>query len=626
MAAAETEHPIDGDSWFWTDDNAKIVEFLSRPELWQRFPDQVTELLRFLRGMCRGPFIFRRAALPRLDVSEPKDGFARWRHSLLTIGADLARGIVSVSPRFHDDRGAEIWLTGNRVEFTWRGRRHHVAVEPAIDNTAAVAEAGRLTLRHTGTVTVDGAQIGRVAYIYTFDAGTLAFTTEAAFEIESGIEVADVVMTIGHMHLPAYRDAVISDDSGVPLFTTALPTRRRVAVAGSGYYQLRQGRISGDAPALHSRAREPGRLAGIDVVVRRPWVPHRVAARHGFPGRHRSGRLVAAETKMLTAGGLYRRADDYIGFLTDAAENRIGAVLDYSIAYDYGSIINGFAKSFAVCAAGAAPVVTTLGEELRTLCDFYFDTYFREYVDEHEGRPDAIFSRELAFVTLAAVTMHRATADAAYLHRLRRLCDVLLDFELPLDGRPASAFLMRRHSPEAGPADCHSAVLLALTRAAPLVEDARVPAAIERGLAAYHRRRFDGYQGSPHRFEAIATAMAYNYRRHRVPLLSYLAARRYRRTAQPDGADPIVWSYKVGLTLRLFAALRQTDDPALKPIAMRHRAELAGFETELRAALAEMTTWHDDGTLEIRALPLAPETNSESQPWAMLGLLGHPFD
>jgi len=34
FAIAETALPIAGDGWFWTDDNAKVLEFLSRPELW----------------------------------------------------------------------------------------------------------------------------------------------------------------------------------------------------------------------------------------------------------------------------------------------------------------------------------------------------------------------------------------------------------------------------------------------------------------------------------------------------------------------------------------------------------------------------------------------------------------
>src|SRR5256885_14608544 len=60
FAISETEKIIGGDQWFWNDDNAKALEFLSLPEVAQRFPTEIAEILRFVRGMCRGPFIFRR--------------------------------------------------------------------------------------------------------------------------------------------------------------------------------------------------------------------------------------------------------------------------------------------------------------------------------------------------------------------------------------------------------------------------------------------------------------------------------------------------------------------------------------------------------------------------------------
>lgn len=630
-AAAETEHPFDGDTWFWTDDNAKILEFLSRPELWRRFPGEFAEILRFVRGMCRPPFIFRRASLPRLDPATSAGRFERWRHSLMNIGCDLRRGVVSVGMRFHDERRFGLYLTGNHVEFTHRAHRFRLPVEPAVDQVSAVLDGERLVLRHASGLhfTARGQQrlLGRLTYTYEFRADAMAVMAEAALDLAPGIEVEDVVLTLAHQHLDAYRDAAIVTDAQGPLFTVGRPTRRRIGLSGSAYYQLRQGRISGDAPAIHTRPCEPGRFAGLEVTVRRPWVPHRIVARYEFPGHHNGARLAAAETKLLTAGGLYQRVEDYAGFVLEAAAGGQGAVLDYSIPYDYGSVINAFAKAYAVCAAGEAPVPPALAGELRALCDGYLDTYFHYYVDEHEARPDAIFSRELAFVTLAAVTMHRATGEAAYLARLKRLGEVLLDFELPIgrvDGEAASAILMRMHSPEAGPADCHAAVLLALTRAAPLVGDPRLAAAIDRGLADYAVRIFDSYQGHPYRFEAVATGMAYNRRRHH-PLAAQWLAWRYRRRAQPAGADPIVWTYKAGLSLRLFAALRQSEDPAVRAVAARHRERIAACEAALRRLLAGVVTERGDG-LEFRASPLSRETNSETQPWATLGLLGHPWD
>src|SRR5215468_3952773 len=94
FAIAETALPIEGDSWFWTDDNAKVLEFLSRPELWQRFPRQTAEILRFVRTMCRGPLIFRRASPPRLDPAEKQGALSVHRHSLMSVKYDLSRGAV----------------------------------------------------------------------------------------------------------------------------------------------------------------------------------------------------------------------------------------------------------------------------------------------------------------------------------------------------------------------------------------------------------------------------------------------------------------------------------------------------------------------------------------------------
>ena len=85
FAIAETELPITGDSWFWTDDNAKVLEFLSRPELWQRFPHQTNEILRFVRAMCRGPLIFRRVSPPRLEPTEISGTLGGYRHSLMDV-------------------------------------------------------------------------------------------------------------------------------------------------------------------------------------------------------------------------------------------------------------------------------------------------------------------------------------------------------------------------------------------------------------------------------------------------------------------------------------------------------------------------------------------------------------
>ena len=92
-----------------------------------------------------------------------------------------------------------------------------------------------------------------------------------------------------------------------------------------------------------------------------------------------------------------------------------------------------------------------------------------------------------------------------------------------------------------------------------------------------------------------------------------------RRTENP------FWNFKVGMTLRFFNALRTTPDPAVQTVAARHRDRIELFEIILRRQLERSISERNDG-VEIRCAEHAAETNSETQPWVMLGLLGHPYD
>ena len=85
------------------------------------------------------------------------------------------------------------------------------------------------------------------------------------------------------------------------------------------------------------------------------------------------------------------------------------------------------------------------------------------------------------------------------------------------------------------------------------------------------------------------------------------------------------WNFNVGLALRLFAALRASPEANLQQIAARHRERIELLELVLHAQLRRSITERDD-SVEIRTSIYSGETNSETQPWVMLGLLGHPYD
>jgi hypothetical protein len=137
------------------------------------------------------------------------------------------------------------------------------------------------------------------------------------------------------------------------------------------------------------------------------------------------------------------------------------------------------------------------------------------------------------------------------------------------------------------------------------MDDSRLAPAIDRGLASYCLETCRVVAGQGFKVDTIATSMVDEHGT--------------RRTADA------YWNFKIGMTLRFFRALREADQPQLREIAERHRDRMALMETVMRDQLRRSVTEHQDG-VEIRCSVHAAETNSETQPWVMLGLLGHPCD
>ena len=618
-AIAETEKPMGGDTWFWSDDNAKALEFLSRPELWRLYSREVVEIIRFVQAMCAGPFIFRRVGLPRLDRVEIEGHGSEYRHSFLRLAYQPALAAVVVALRFHDERNFDhLSLAGNYVEFTYRQRRFNVPVETAISDVSVAQNGTQLTVSCAREMRFKSRlreiSLGFVAHSYTIDAGSMVIRVEAALDVDPGLMISDVVLTIGHSALnQSYYNTIVTDGSGNRSvhFMADAPTRERLQLRGTSYYQMRSREISGDSLAVHTLVRNLGNLLGLDVDVRPQGFLHQVIARYEFPGPHRGTRLIVTEDKVLTGGGLYDRISDYVALVRQAPRggSKIGAVYDLSTSYDYGAKINAFAKCYAVCARCIDPEPASLIEELRHSFDRYLDYYFELFIDRHTERPNAIFSRDLAFVILGLATMYRATEVKGYLQRLRELCDILLGFEYRFDdlaGNQASGFLMRMNSPPIAYVDCHAAALLALTHATRFIDDPRLPAAIERGLRSY----------------GIATCV--EDIGDRMVKVDTVTTTMIHASGQ-NHAENSFWNFKAGMTLRCFSALCASPNPALQAIVQQHGPRLELLKMLLLRQISASITGHMDG-VEVRTSVYSGETNSETQPWVMLGLLGHPAD
>ena len=75
-----------------------------------------------------------------------------------------------------------------------------------------------------------------------------------------------------------------------------------------------------------------------------------------------------------------------------------------------------------------------------------------------------------------------------------------------------------------------------------------------------------------------------------------------------------------------FGALKASPHPALQAIAENHRDRIETLEMVLRLQAERSITVREHGIeLGVIGRPNV-ETNSETQPWVMLGLVGHPCD
>lgn len=620
---AETEEPVDGDRWLWADDNAKVLEFLALPALCRRYPEELTEVFRFVQSLCEGPFIFRRTGHPRLERAAGDAAAGHYVHSLMNIVADLPRGVVTVGMRFHDGRTARnLILTGNYLQFTHEGVRHSLDVEEAIAGWHTEFAAPLLVLSHTSEIHFphQGRQLrlGRLTYSYRFDARAMFFDAEATLELDPAVTVSDLVLTLAQDDLSHNDNAVRygtirADVPGRPpaRLDATVAGHHSLPVAGAGYWSIAQSEeMLGFALAIHSVPREPRRLATIEAVVRGADELHYVIAHYRFPEPRTGGTVSAAERKIITSGGFYDRVADCSALFRRRAADRAGTgqPVDLSISYDYGAELAAFARCHRALSGPDLPLAALpLRAASRELFDHYYAVYHDNLLAAHAADPAAIFSRPLSFVGLGLIDMWRATREDRYRQALRQVVDVLLQFERPfpgLAGETESGFIMGQRTPWPF-VDCHSAALLALIRALPVLDDASLAAPIDRALGAFQ----------------IAT-IAHDFggaRKADVVLID---------CPHPNGGRArfdAFWNYSAGLTLRAFKALRRAAHPALREVAARHALRMDALGGLMERQIARSLRDRDDA-LEIRTSHLSAEGNSETQPWVALAVIEDSAD
>ena len=318
-----------------------------------------------------------------------------------------------------------------------------------------------------------------------------------------------------------------------------------------------------------------------------------------------SGRI--REAKLLTSGGLYRSMEAY-GELIRNSGNSPG--IDFSASYDYGAELNAVGCYYMFASSGRyEPARRREDPEVASLKDWFdrhlsmFEQNFLLEQNDKENPFPYLFGRGTAFAILATDCMYRATGERRYLDSMKRMVDIVLDLQRH-EGRLDGIF---RCCGAGSDLDSQAAMILSLARAALLLDDPRLGPAIVDGINAVKMKSYSWQALEGHTIVVrgdgeISIATSPN---------------------QSGARDGILWGFKAGMLLRGLAAAELAADAGR--IAMDRRTR--GYIRQLRAAATDYihtSTIPRGRSLEILTSYRSGETNSESQPWMLLGLF--PID
>ncbi len=157
-ALSETEKPIQGDSWYWADDNAKALEAFIVPAAYAKYREVADGLTNFIKTMWNDSAIYRRLAAPTLVIDRADASSFKVHNGLLEVTGNLRADEINVSYRFHDGRSTNaLRFGGNWLRFNANGReyqffvRDHIseAVIKQSENSVALSYTAALRLNHS---------------------------------------------------------------------------------------------------------------------------------------------------------------------------------------------------------------------------------------------------------------------------------------------------------------------------------------------------------------------------------------------------------------------------------------------------------------------------------------------
>ena len=607
IAARETEEDILGDRWFWIDDNAKSMEVFIMPGVYEEYKETTDSMVDFILDMSRDGLFLRRKSQNKVGIKSKNMTDFSISNGVMDYFGNANALVVRQGYRFHDGRGTPATHTaGFEVSFTCDGETYRSPVDfNGMDKTIDETD-GQVVVKAVMQIA------GKAEVEWRF------------------VMRADTVV--------AYTYVDVRNIQKQPLQNVVVRVKRALDEQPySRFCRKYAGKAVKCIPAKGGK--------GVVPAKEIEWFSFSVQGKMGFSyGWHHiakdkslteiilqtEGSLIKSFTTvfgretllenevfnvedlgMLTAGGLYKTMP--YDTLLKTIESR-KELTDFSISYDYGAELSSM-SSYAYFLKHRMYDISDeeqekKSEEINKWCLLHLEAYYKNFILTPEGGVDKtyaeVFQRGnsmtiLAVIKLALINRHDKETLHVLVHILNVLVECLLAFQQ--DSGFITCELGGGHY-----LDCHGAGMLALsyivsthdvlpykvTKAVVLERYARAVESIEYKLGA----SVTDYERQNVRLEVVVTS--------------------------PRGEDGMQWNYKASLILRALHVmeLAAADGDKIPTAVEEKGTTLRQYMRGLIEHSRKVSSHNGMPYHEFTTSYSSPETNSETQPWCMLGYHG----
>ena len=608
-AARETEEDILGDRWFWIDDNAKSMEVFIMPGVYEEYKETTDSMVDFILDMSRDGLFLRRKSQNKVGIKNKTMTDFTISNGVMDYFGNANALVVRQGYRFHDGRGTPATHTaGFEVSFTCDGETYRSPVDfkgmdKTIDETDGQVVV-KAVMQIAGKAEVEWRFVMReetvVAYTYV-DVRNIQKQPlqNVVVRVKRALDEQPYSRFCRKYAGKAVKCIPAKGGKGV------LPAKElewfSFSVEGKMGFSYGWHHIAKDKSLTEITLEAEGSLIKSFTTV------------FGRETLLKNEVFSVEDLGVLTAGGLYKTMP--YDTLLKTIESR-KELTDFSISYDYGAELSSM-SSYAYFLKRKMYRTPEAAQEKRFAeinkwCLLHLEAYYKNFILGQDGKMDQsykeVFQRGnsmtiLAVIKLALINRHDEETYTRLIHILNDLVTCLLAFQkkngfitCDLDG---AWFL-----------DCHGAGMLALSYIVATHD-----------VLPFKAKKED---------LLLNLSRAINCIRYTLSASQLDEPRQHLRlevvVTDPDAHDGMLWNYKASLILRALHVMEMNAgdgnriaDPEVEEKGITLRQYMRGLiEHSKKVHTSENGHIHHEFTTAYSS----PETNSETQPWCMLGYHG----